>query len=157
MALPDLTRKSAPNQVTWTMECDRAFQRLTFLLSSSPVLRSPDFQKLFILQTDASDFGVGAVLSQDNENRDEYPVAYFSRKLLPREQQYSTIEKECLAIKHAFRVYLLGRQFTIQTLEWLDRLKENNSRLTHWSLALMISLSSTVLVARTAMPTPSPG
>ena len=143
VALTDLTRKSAPNRVTWTMECDRAFQRLKFLLSSSPVLRSPDFQKPFILQTDASDFGVGAVLSQEDENGDDHPVAYFSRKLLPREQRYSTIEKECLAIKlatHAFRVYLLGRQFTIQTdhraLEWLDRLKENNSRLTRWSLAL---------------------
>ena len=67
------------------MECDRAFQWLKFLLSS-PVLRSPDFQKLFILQTDASDFGVGAVLSQEDENGDDRPVAYFSRKLLPREQ-----------------------------------------------------------------------
>ena len=115
------------------MECDQASQRLKFLLYSFPVLRSPDFQKLFILQTDASDYGVGAVLSQEDENGDDHPVAYFSRKLLPRVQQYSTIEKECLAIKlatHAFCVYLLGRQFTIQTdhraLEWLDQLKENN-------------------------------
>lgn len=68
---------------------------------------------------------------------------YFSRKFLPREQRYSTVEKECLAIKlgaQAFRVYLLGRPFTIQTdhraLIWLDRLKENNARLTRWSLAL---------------------
>ena len=56
---------------------------------------------------------------------------------LPREQRYSTVEKECLAIKlatHTFRVYLLGRRFVIQTdhraLEWLNRLKENNARLT---------------------------
>jgi len=70
-------------------------------------------------------------------------VAYFSRKLLPREEKFSTIEKECLAIKlavQAFRVYLIGRPFVIQTdrqaLEWLDRMKENNSRLTRWSLCL---------------------
>ena len=65
---------------------------------------------LLILQTDASDRGVAAVLSQ-TEQDEEHPIAYFSKKLLPREQKYSTIEKECLAIKlgmQAFRVYLLG-------------------------------------------------
>ena len=58
-------------------------------------------------------------------------------------ERYSTVEKECLAIKlaiQAFRVYLLGRKFTIQTdhrsLEWLHRLKENSARLTRWSLSL---------------------
>ena len=57
----------------------------------------------------------------------EHPVSYYSRKLLPHEQRYSTVEKELLAIKLAtcvFRVYLLGRQFQIVTdhrsLEWLD-------------------------------------
>ena len=95
------------------------------------------------MQTDASDRGVGAVLSQNSDDGLEHPVAYYSRKLLPREARYSTVEKECLAIKlatHAFRVYLLGRKFTIQTdhraLEWLNRLKDNNARLTRWSLAL---------------------
>ena len=112
-------------------------------MCSSPVLQSPDFSNPFILQTDASDRGVGAVLSQLDDQGDDHPIAYFSRKLLPREERYSTIEKECLAIKLAvqhFRVYLLGRPFVIQTdhrsLEWLDRLKENNSRLSRWSLAL---------------------
>ena len=64
----------------------------------------------------------------------EHPVAYFSQKLLPHEEKYATIEKECLAIKlavEAFSVYLLGRHFTIQTdhrsLEWLDRLKGSNA------------------------------
>ena len=143
VALTDLTKKTAPNQISWNPECDRAFQQLKLLLCSSPVLRSPDFSRPFILQTDASDRGIGAVLSQTDQDGDDHPVAYYSRKLLPREQRYSTIEKECLAIKlatHAFRVYLLGRPFMIQTdhraLEWLDRLKENNSRLTRWSLAL---------------------
>ena len=52
----------------------------------------------------ASDRGVGAVLSQlDDQGRDR-PVAYYSRKLLPREKKYSTIEKECLAIKLSIRV-----------------------------------------------------
>ena len=78
-----------------------------------------------------------------DDNNEEHPVGFFCRKLLPREQQYPTVEKECLAIKlgvEAFKVYLLGRSFTIltdhQALEWLERLKGNNSRLTHWSLSL---------------------
>ena len=141
--LTDLTRKSKPNRVAWTTECDRAFQELKLILCSSPVLASSDFTRPFTLQTDASDRGVGAVLSQYDDDGLEHPVAYFSRKLLTREEHYSTIEKECLAIKlgvQAFRVYLLGRPFVIQTdhraLEWLDRLKDNNHRLTHWSLVL---------------------
>ena len=141
--LTDLTRKGAPNEVSWNKKCEDAFEKLKQLLCSSPILRSPDFSRPFILQTDASDRGVGAVLSQESEDGEEHPVGYFSRKLLPREERYATVEKECLAIKlgvQAFRVYLLGRHFTIQTdhrsLQWLDRLKETNSRLTRWSLAL---------------------
>ena len=93
------------------------------------------------IQTDASGRAIGAVLSQVGGDDEEHPVAYYSRKLLPREEKYSTVEKECLAIiLHGYRVYLLGRPFVIQTdhrsLEWLDRLKENNGRLTRWSLAL---------------------
>ena len=56
--------------------------------------------------------GIGAVLSQTDADGLEHPVAYFSRKLLPRKEKYVTIEKECLAIKlvvEAFSVYLLGQ------------------------------------------------
>ena len=70
-------------------------------------------------------------------------MACISRKLLPREKAYSTIEKECLAVvlavKH-FQVYLIGKPFVIQTdhraLQWLQRFREKNSRLTQWSLQL---------------------
>ena len=68
-------------------------------MCSAPVLHSPDFDKTLILQTDASDKGIGAVLSQNNENGAEHPVAYFSSKLLLRKERYSTVEKECLAVK----------------------------------------------------------
>ena len=141
--LMDLTKNSAPNRVVWSGECEKSFQKLKQSLCSAPVLRGPDFTRPFVLQTDASEWGVGAVLTQMVDNGNEHPVAYFSRKLLPREEKFSTIEKECLAIKlacQAFRVYILGREFTIQTdhraLEWLNKLKENNARLTSWSLAL---------------------
>ena len=142
-SLSDLVRKNRPNEVVWSEECERAFTTLKKLLCTTPVLKSPDFTKDFILQTDASERGVGAVLSQKDDEGLDHPISYFSRKLLPREENYSTIEKDCLAIKlgvHAFRFYLLGKPFVIQTdhrsLEWLDKLKENNSRLTRWSLSL---------------------
>ena len=60
----NLTRKDAPNRVKWNSECDKAFSKLKETLCSSIVLRSPDFNQPFILQTDASNRGVGAVLSQ---------------------------------------------------------------------------------------------
>ena len=110
---------------------------------TSPVLKSPDLSRPFIVQTDASDRGIGAVLSQISSDGSEHPVSYYSRKVLPREERYATVEKECLAIKlaiQAFRVYLLGRKFTVQTdhrsLEWLHRIKDTNPRLARWSLAL---------------------
>ena len=141
--LTDLTKKNAPNKVSWTPSCEQAFNTLKERLCSEPILKSPDFECPFILQTDASEYGVGAVLSQQTEDGQEHPVAYWSRKLLPREKRYSTIEKECLAIKlavGAFRVYLLGRPFSIETdhrsLTWMERLKHTNSRLARWSLAL---------------------
>ena len=102
--------------MVWSDQCEGPFKTLKSNLCSKPVLRGPDFAKTFVLQTDASDHRVGAVLSQKDEPGEEHPIAYFSRRLLPREEKYSVIE-ECLAIKLAcqsFRVYLLGRRFKIQ-------------------------------------------
>ena len=85
---------------------------------------------------------VAGVLSQLDEDNQEHPIAYYSRKLLPRGMKYSTVE-ECLAIRvvtHAFKVYLLGKPFKLQTdhraLLWLNRLKYENPRLLRWSLTL---------------------
>ena len=97
--LTNMTRKSEPEKVIWTPQCTEAFSKLKELLLSAPVMMNPDFSCPFILQTDASEVGVGAVLSQIDAEGCDHPVAYFSRKLLPREQKYATIEKECLAIK----------------------------------------------------------
>ena len=121
----DLTKKDGLNRVIWTPACHRSFLELNHMLCSTPILQSPEFSRQFILQTDR---GVGAVHSQLDDEGIEHPVAYFSRKLLPREEKYSTVEKECLAIKlatHAFRVHLLGKHFIIETdhraLKWLDQ------------------------------------
>ena len=140
--LTELTRKSQPNKVVWTEECEEAFQGLKDSLCKEPVLLSPDFEKTFTVQTDASERGLGAVLLQGADGQLK-PVAYISRKLLPRECNYSTVEKECLAIKWAldsFKYYLLGRKFVLETdhraLSWLGRMKDTNSRITRWFLAV---------------------
>ena len=67
LPLTDLTRKDAPNKLVWTPHCQESFTILKNALSSSPILHSPDFQRQFILQTDASNRGVGAVLSQHDD------------------------------------------------------------------------------------------
>ncbi|XP_067293458.1 uncharacterized protein [Pseudorasbora parva] len=103
---------------------------------------APDQAGLYQIPTDASDRGLGAVLSQEVEG-EERPVLYISRKLSKREAVYSTIEKECLAIRWAvltLRYYLLGREFTLCSdhapLQWLHRMKDTNARITRWYLAL---------------------
>ena len=140
--LTDLTRKSSPNKVVWTEECDRAFQDLKDSLCHSPVLQSPDFDLPFTVQTDASGVGLGAVLLQ-GEGEDRRPVHYISRKLFPRETRYSTVEKECLAIKWSvdtLKYYLMGKEFVLETdhraLQWLHRMKDSNARITRWYLSL---------------------
>lgn len=106
------------------------------------MLWSPDFKKQFLVQVDASKSGLGAVLVQGDPG-EEHPILYLSRKLLPRETNYSTVEKEALAIKWALeklRYYLLGREFVLETdhraLTWIQSMKDHNSRLTRWYLSL---------------------
>lgn len=119
-----------------------AFEKCKELLVNAPILQYPDPDKPYILTTDASEFALGAVLSQGPIGHDK-PVAYASRTLNDAETRYSVTEKELLAIvwavKH-FRPYLYGKKFTIVTdhkpLAWLNSLKDTNSRLTRWRLRL---------------------
>lgn len=141
-ALTELTKKDKPNRICWTPDCEKAFQGLKSSLCTEPVLQSPDFEKTFIVQTDASEHGIGAVLLQEGQGQLQ-PIAYISRKLLPRECKYSTVEKECLAIKWAldsYRYYLMGRKFILKTdhraLSWLGRMRDTNARITRWFLAV---------------------
>ncbi|KAL3879165.1 hypothetical protein ACJMK2_031474 [Sinanodonta woodiana] len=91
--LTSMTQKGRPNILVWTEDAVRSFKVLKDALTKAPVLIAPDFSRKFIVQTDASDTAVGAVLSQ-TLGGEEHAVAYLSRKLLPREQKYATIEKE---------------------------------------------------------------
>ncbi|KAK0055907.1 hypothetical protein Bpfe_014576, partial [Biomphalaria pfeifferi] len=143
--LSDLTKKDRPDKLTWNEECELAFQRLKECLTSSPVLKLPDLSRTFVLRTDASGSGLGAVLMQTAEGSDDilFPVAYASRKLNQAESNYATIELECLALVWAiekFQAFLYGKHFTLQTdhkpLSYLSSSKHLNARLMRWSLLL---------------------
>ena len=111
-------------------------------LVSKPVLRLPDLTKDFVLKTDASDYGVGAVLKKEYGS-EMFPLAYASKKLYNRERKYSTMERECLALVWAvkkFQVYLYGKPFVLQTdhqpLVYLNQCKISNERIMRWALFL---------------------
>ncbi|CAM4641973.1 unnamed protein product [Lepidochelys kempii] len=141
--LTDLTKKKQPNAVQWTGKCQKAFNKLKATLMSDPVLRAPDFDKPFLVTTDASERGVGAVLMQKGPDQEFHPVVFLSKKLSERESNWSVTEKECYAIVYALeklRPYVWGRRFHLQTdhaaLKWLHTIKETNKKLLRWSLAL---------------------
>ena len=140
--LTELITKGKPNNVVWAAECDQALKRIQEMFSKEPILVLPNLSEMFVVRTDASDTGIGAVLLQE---RDDIlmPCAYVSRKLLDREQKYPIIERECLAIVFAlnkFAKYLMLNTFIIETdhkpLLFLKKGKANNNRLLRWSLAL---------------------
>ena len=98
-----------------------AFEKLRSILVNPPLLCCPNFDKKFVLTTDASNLAIGTVLSQEGR-----PISYASRTLNGHERNYSTLEKELLAIVWAvryYRPYLCGRKFTVRTdhqpLRWL--------------------------------------
>ena len=142
--LTNLTSTSVPFK--WTPDCDQSFTRLKTLLSSPPVLRTPDFQQPFHLQVDASGVGIGAALLQpDPSTRVLHPVAYHSAKLKSHQIPYSSIEKESLALVSAvkkFECYLhLAPHTTIvftdhNPLTFINSLKNKNQRILRWALFL---------------------
>ena len=110
---------------------------------TAPVLSSKNFDKEFTVQTDASDIGIAGILSQKDENNDEYVVASFSKKLTKAERKYTVTERECLAILKSvekFRPYIDLQHFNVITdhcsLLWLLNLKDPSGRLSRWALKL---------------------
>ena len=97
----------------WSTEAEEAFNHLKKSLISAPVLALPRFDRPFEIETDASEFGVGAVLIQDG-----HPLAFLSKALGPRNRGLSTYEKEYMAIlmvDDRWRYYLEGSEFIIRT------------------------------------------
>ena len=119
-----------------------AFKSLKAHIANPPVLHLPDFNKEFVLQTDACNEGIGAILLQEDSGV-KHPIAFISKKLLPRERNYSTIEKECLAIVWAVQKlqnFLYGKQFILETdhqpLQYLGKTQFQNGRLMRWAVTL---------------------
>lgn len=139
-----LKGKNRKGKIIWDDKCQKAFLELKERLSRNPILYAPDFSKPFILQCDASNLGIGIVLSQVNDHGEEHPILYLSKKFSIAEQKYGTTEKECAAIIFAVKklqCYLDNQQtFQIQTdhnpLVWLHQNMGTNPRLLRWSLSL---------------------
>src|SRR3989442_2994259 len=122
----------------WTEECEIAFEELKKRLITSPILAMPNDDGEFRLDTDASNYAIGAVLSQV-QNAEERVIAYASRTLRRPERNYCVTRKELLAVVHftsAFRPYLLGRDFLIRTdhsaLRWLKHTPEPIGQQARW-------------------------
>lgn len=138
--LTNLLRKGV--KFVWDKPCEVAFEGIKNALVSAPILTCPNFEYPFILQTDASAYGVGAVLSQVYDGR-EHVICYVSRTLSRQERVYSATERELLAVLFAIeklRCYLEGAKFSVITdhysLQWLHNLKNPQNRLGRWVLRL---------------------
>ena len=134
--LHKLTEKNQP--FVWTEECANSFKELKTKLVEAPVLIYPDFTKSFILNVDASDLCMGAVLSQKTE-AGERVVAYASKTLTKSERRYCVTRKELLALVYFvkyFRHYLYGKKFVVRTdhgsLRWLMNFKTPEGQVARW-------------------------
>lgn len=123
----------------WGKDQQEAFNALKAIITSNPVLTLPDFSKPFILTTDASDIGTGAVLTQKDDGNKEHVIAFHSYTLTQAEGNYSTTEKEMLAVIKAskyFKTFLDDNKFILQTdhsaLKELLSCKEPKGRIARW-------------------------
>ena len=146
LALPLTDLLKGGRKFVWSDECQRSFEALKNVLCHFPVLRSPDFTRGFSLAIDASDEAAGAVLLQksNEDNQIEHPIAYYSKKFDKHQKNYSTVEKESLALVLAlqhFEVYISSEKPLIvhtdhNPLVFLNKMKTKNRRLLSWSLLL---------------------
>lgn len=140
--LHQLMRKEQP--FMWTEKCQEAFEELKQHLISPPILIYPNFEEPFFLYTDASSFGLGAILTQKNDKRKEHVIAYASRRTNEHERNYCATELECLAVVWAiqhFRPYLQSNiPFTVITdhiaLTTLFNKINISGRLARWIMTL---------------------
>ena len=140
-----LYKKTRKDPLEWTSELNSAFQQLKTQMLKLPLIKLPDPEHDFVLETDASKVAVGAVLKQFFDSvGGEFPVAFFSRALTLTERNYSAYELEMYAVVRAverFRVYLLGKPFLLRTdhLALLNLLKRDlppTTRIQKWILRL---------------------
>src|SRR6218665_1249708 len=141
--LTELIRKDRPDNVHLTDATEYAFKTLKDDLTSDKMLIPPDIRKPFILRCDASGTGIGSLLAQVDINVLKCPIGYASRKLIPREANMSTVERELLSVVWSLNHF---QRFTYRTsvhvytdhncLEWLQTMANYNPQLTALALAL---------------------
>ena len=124
----------------WSQTCEAAFDKLKTMLVSPPIMRSPNWDLPFEIMCDASDYAIGAVLGQ-REDKKDFVIYYASKTLDSAQANYTTTEKEFLAVVFAlekFRSYIVGSPVTIFTdhaaLKYLLSKKDTKPRLTRWVL-----------------------
>ena len=127
----------------WTNECDAAFQQLIAQLESSPILGFPCLDREYILCTDASDAGVGAILSQKDNNGEEFVISFASKAFTGAEKRWTTMEKEAFTVVWGlqyFHAYVYGQKVVVFTdhkaLQRLRKLKSPNGKIARWLLKL---------------------
>ena len=133
-----LTSNKKTVNFVWTAECQRAFDKFKEILTQAPILAYPDFNLPYILDTDASGLGSGAVLSQKFKDFEKV-IAYYSKTFNKEEQNYCVTRREMLAIVRAlkhFRPYLYGQTVLVRTdhasLTWLFNVTEPKGQLARW-------------------------
>ena len=156
-----LTRKETP--FLWTSSCDIAFTRLKTALTEAPVLSYPQFGHPFLLETDASGVGLGAVFSQKQDDGTIRHIAYASRMLQPHERNYGVSELEGLgvvwAVRH-FRHYVYGHKCAVYTdhgaLKAILNTPQPSGKLASWGMALQeLDLDIQYRSGKTNSPLPS--
>jgi len=139
--MTSLLRKDVP--FIWTQKQQKSFEILKSKLMEAPILQYPNFEKPFIIMTDASTTGLGAVLSQLDDNKKERVIAYASKSLNRTEQNYPTTELEGYGVIWAIRYfhkYLLTKPFKIFTdhsaLKYLQTMKNPKAKIARWIMEL---------------------
>ncbi len=144
VALPLTDLTSTRTRFSWSSQAQTAFESLKNRFSSAPILTTPDPSRQFIVEVDASEVGVGGVLSQRSPSDERiHPCAFFSHRLTPPERNYDIGNRELLAVKLAleeWRHWLEGTEvpFIVWTdhknLEYIRTARRLNSRQARWAL-----------------------
>jgi len=143
--LTELTKKEAGHEWKWNPEAEKAFQELKKRFTTAPILAHFDATRPVIIESDASDFAIGAILLQRDTENHLHPVAFHSRKFKPAEINYEIHDKELLAIVDAFkhwRRYCEGAKHPVevfsdhQNLEYFTTTKVLNRRQARWAQEL---------------------